>query len=283
MANEDDFITNLLCFGLTEKEAHCYFHLLEYGPKTASLLAKALHTHGKDMHRTLQSLINKGMVRHSLSSPTVYTAVELEPVLESPLKKRETELREMEARKRELQELSRQQHFRPSYGVSTFKVLKTLKEIAAAALPLFTSTEKEYVWVAPQVGLEFGKAFGTAASQQEIVKKGGLCRGITDITYSTINLVRHEMDSGADVRHFEGYRGMYFGVFDRRYCISAINLNVRHLKPDAPATMLYTDDPVHGDYLASTFEMLWKQAVPAEERIQELLKHGPPKVGLSQY
>ena len=45
------------------------------------------------------------MVRPSLDSPTVYAPVDLETALESALKKQESELREMGARKRELQEL----------------------------------------------------------------------------------------------------------------------------------------------------------------------------------
>ncbi|MGZ4907610.1 MAG: helix-turn-helix domain-containing protein, partial [Halobacteriota archaeon] len=81
MTDEDDFITHLMGFGLTEKEAQCYFHLLRYGPKTPSPLAKALHTYREDVHRTLTVLIEKGMVRPSLDSPTVYTAVELETAL----------------------------------------------------------------------------------------------------------------------------------------------------------------------------------------------------------
>ncbi len=100
MASEDDFITHLMGFGLTEKEAQCYLYLLKYGPKTPSPLAKSLHTYREDIHRTLNSLIDKGMVRPSLDSPTLYTAVELETALESALKERESELRELEVRKR---------------------------------------------------------------------------------------------------------------------------------------------------------------------------------------
>ncbi len=70
MTDEDEFITHLLGFGLTEKEAQCYFHLLKYGPKTPSPLAKALKTYREDIYRTLTSLIEKGMVRPSLDSPT---------------------------------------------------------------------------------------------------------------------------------------------------------------------------------------------------------------------
>src|SRR5512136_1682934 len=108
MTDEDEFITHLLSFGLTEKEAHCYFHLLKYGPKTPSPLAKSLHTYREDVYRTLLALIDKGMVRPSLDSPTLYTAVELETALESALKKHESELREMEQRKRQLEELAQQ-------------------------------------------------------------------------------------------------------------------------------------------------------------------------------
>ncbi|MGZ4936842.1 MAG: helix-turn-helix domain-containing protein, partial [Halobacteriota archaeon] len=109
MATDDDFITHLVGFGLTEKEAQCYFYLLRYGPKTPSPLAKSLNTYREDVHRTLQILIEKGMVRPSLNSPTLYSAVELEDALESALKTHEAELREMGARKRELEALAQKQ------------------------------------------------------------------------------------------------------------------------------------------------------------------------------
>jgi sugar-specific transcriptional regulator TrmB len=134
--NEATFITRLTGFGLSEKEAHLYLHLLKYGPKTPSPLAKSLKTYREDVHRTLTSLIEKGMVRPSLDSPTMSAAVDLDTALESALKKQESELREMEARKRELQELAKQQRFRPSDEVATCKILKSIKEVIGVALPV---------------------------------------------------------------------------------------------------------------------------------------------------
>jgi len=46
------------------------------------------------------------MVRPSLDSLTIYAAIDLDTTLESAVKKRESELREMEVRKRELKELA---------------------------------------------------------------------------------------------------------------------------------------------------------------------------------
>jgi len=108
----DDFITYLMDFGLTEKEAQCYFYLLRYGPKTPSPLARSLHTYRVDVHRTLLSLIEKGIVRPSLNSPTVYIAVEPSTALDAAFQRLQQEMQEMERRKRKLEELSRQQRFR---------------------------------------------------------------------------------------------------------------------------------------------------------------------------
>jgi sugar-specific transcriptional regulator TrmB len=54
-----------------------------------------MKTYREDVHRTLTELIEKGMVRPSLDSPTMSAAVDLDNALKSALKKQESELREM--------------------------------------------------------------------------------------------------------------------------------------------------------------------------------------------
>jgi hypothetical protein len=80
---------------------------------------------------------------------------------------------------------------------------------------------------------------------------------------------------GEDVRHINRH-GMMFAVFDQKQTITLINI-AESASLSAPMTALWTDDPIYADYLTATFEMLWKQSVPAAERIQELLDQGPPK------
>jgi sugar-specific transcriptional regulator TrmB len=83
------------------------------------------------------------MVRPSFDSSTVYAAVDLDTALGAALQKQHSELREMEKRKRELQELSQQLRFRPSDEVSTFKIIKSIKELIAVAMPLIDSMHEE--------------------------------------------------------------------------------------------------------------------------------------------
>jgi sugar-specific transcriptional regulator TrmB len=226
------------------------------------------------VHRTLTSLIEKGMVRPSLDSPTIYTAVDLDTALESAVKKQESELREMEARKRELQELAKQQRFSPAEELATFKIIKSVKELVAAVLPLLDSMQEEWLVAVPGLGAVVASLFGINDAAGEFIQRGGKVRTIIDITYPIIDNVRELLNIGEEVRHVDKH-GVMFVVFDRKHSMTAISPAVT-ASLSAPMSALWTDDPTFAQYLTSTWEMLWDQAVDAEERIQQLLKEGPP-------
>jgi len=79
-----------------------------------------------------------------------------------------------------------------------------------------------------------------------------------------------------EVRHIDEH-GLVFVVFDRKISISAINAEVKRISLNEPVSGLWTDDPTYAQYLTSTFEMIWRQSIPAEQRIEELLRQGPPQ------
>lgn len=274
MSDTDEFITHLQRFGLTEQEAQLYFRLLASGPTTSSSLTEVLSLDHEDINRMLTTLIENDMVRPSLQSPTKYAAVELDVVLEAAMQNCASELQDVKARRQEFVAFSRQHPLHPSADVSTFKMLRNVREIASVAISTLLSTEEEFLWIAPKEGLELASTFGINNAVHEFYERGGSARGITDITAQTIPLVQELLDIGEEVRHFDGYRGMYYGVFDRRHCMSAINIDVSQLTPDTPARALYTEDSLYAQYLLALFELLWKQSVSAEERIQELLERG---------
>jgi len=287
MTDDSEFLSRLINFGLSEKEARTYFYLLKYGPKTVNMLEKSLKsafnlkTYREDVYRTLDGLIDKGMVNPSLDSlPTVYAAVELESVLDGVIKKRESELRELEQQKQELLDLAQRQMLRPSDELHTHKIIKSVREATALIISTMPSWEERILWVAPGATaipwLVSSNEFHMAA--KKFVERGGRIRGICDITYPIIGAVQELLDIGVDVRHFSQYQGIYFVVFDSKLCWSSIDVDVTRTSPSELISMLQTDDPTHIKHLASTFEILWKQTIPAAERIEELLKEEPPKV-----
>lgn len=128
MADERELITKFISFGLNEKEAQLYLHLLKYGPKPPSLLAKSLKTYREHVYRTLRNLIDTWSIPHS--NRAVYAASSrLKIALETAVKKHETEPGEIEKRKQEIQELSKQQRFSPSDEFPRLKFLKALGKL----------------------------------------------------------------------------------------------------------------------------------------------------------
>ena len=82
-----------------------------------------------------------------------------------------------------------------------------------------------------------------------------------------------------EVHHFDKYSGVLFFVFDEKICLNAINVtDLKRVSLSEPVSVLWTDDRAYAQYLTSTFELLWQQSIPAEQRIQELLEQGPPQV-----
>lgn len=278
MTEDDEFIRRLTQFELSEKEAQLYLHLLRYGPKTPSPLAKSLKTYREDVHRTLTSLIDKGMVRPSLDTPTVYTAVDLETALEAALKRHESEIREMEARKQELQELSKQQRFLAAGEIASYKILKSMKEVVTVTLSALAAAEKEWFAVVPPILTVFSSLF-FVEDDKKFIDRGGRIRFITDVTYPFIELIREHLDAGMEVRHFDKYSGLLFCVFDGKIGMSAINAaDLKSVSLSQLVSVLWSDDRTYARYLVSTFELLWQQSIPAEQRIQEMLEQGPPQV-----
>ena len=82
----------------------------------------------------------------------------------------------MEVRKRELQELSKQQRFRPSDAVTTFKIIKSIKELVAAAITLVDSMQEEWLVATPGLATVDASLFGVNDAAAAFIRRGGKVR-----------------------------------------------------------------------------------------------------------
>ncbi len=280
MATDDEFLDRLIDFGLSDKEAETYLYLLKHGPRTPSPLSKSLHTYREDVLRTLTALVDKGMIHPSLDSPTLYTAVDIDTALESALKKRENELREMEARKQQLQELSKQQQFRPVEAIATFKIISNMKDLAGDVLASVASIKENVDFVFPTWVVTLASYFGEPDVFKTLLMRGVKIRIIADLTckdapcagIEPIEPIQELLAEDIDVRYLDHYHGLSFAVSDKKACMSIINGDLSDVSLKSPVTVLWTDDRAYARSLTTTFELLWSQSVPAEQRIKEYLE-----------
>ena len=158
------------------------------------------------------------------------------------------------------------------------KIVKNVKDVLAISSNIIESAENEVLWLVPPVMLFYASTYGLNEQEKLFLQKGGRVRGIADISYPYIDAVRERLDFGEEVRHYGQYEGMIFLIGDKRESVSSLNIEPGLLLFDGPATAFWTDDPTYTEYLVSTFETAWGQAMPAAQRIEELLKEGPPQV-----
>ena len=126
--------------------------------------------------------------------------------------------------------------------------------------------------------LVIASLYGINEGSKKLIEHGGRVRGISDISYTYIEPAQELLNIGEDIRHYDLYRGLFFGVIDKKICFSSINADISRISLDEPSILLWTDEAPYAEYLTSTFEMLWERSVPAAQRIEELVKEGPPQV-----
>ncbi len=157
-------------------------------------------------------------------------------------------------------------------------IVKGVKDALAAASQILESAHEEVVWLVPPSMLPISMSYGFVEKTKSFVQNGGVLRGITTISHANLSGARTRLNIGEDLRHSDQPYEFFLVVGDKQHSISAINIGVYDFTLDTPVVAFRSDDHACAEYLLASFENAWVQAVPAEERIKELiLKRGPLK------
>jgi len=152
-------------------------------------------------------------------------------------------------------------------------ILENVKDIIAAGSMVVESAKNEIIWLLSPQMLVLASQFGLPNKSKVLIEKGGRVRGITQISETDLRVVRELLDIGEDVRHVDQYRGEFMVVVDKTECISSIpqqSVNIGDLSLDDRVVGFWTDEPTYAEYLITTFEAAWKEAVDAKKRLEEL-------------
>ncbi|MGZ4926486.1 MAG: hypothetical protein ACXV4B_08560 [Halobacteriota archaeon] len=155
------------------------------------------------------------------------------------------------------------------------KTIESVKDLLAVVGEIVEAAETEIAYLVPASLLGFASQNGLLrAGAKKLIQNGGRVRGLTTLSFYYIDVVRPLLDIGEDVRHVGQSQEVLMLVRDKKESISSINVYKDELLLEDPLVAFWSDDPAYAEYLLSSFDMVWKNSVPAEERIQELLKEG---------
>jgi sugar-specific transcriptional regulator TrmB len=129
-------------FGLTEKETQIYIFLAKHGAQRGREIASGTKTAKAVVYRTLKTLQRKGFVESSLEYPVRYSAVPFETILDTNIRAKHEEARQIETAKKNLltdwRKISRGE---PEYPMEKFAVIEGDTKIFAKISRMIRETK----------------------------------------------------------------------------------------------------------------------------------------------
>ncbi len=153
-------------------------------------------------------------------------------------------------------------------------VITNVRDAAAVILKVLESARREIVFVTSPALLSIAGTFDTIAIAKRFIDNGGTLRGITTISRANVEEIRMLMDVGLNLRHSDEAHELSLFVADKQNSMSGLNTEVDDYALDTPVSGFWSEDPAFAAFLLAIFESAWSRAIPAEERIQELMKQG---------
>ncbi|MGZ4904284.1 MAG: hypothetical protein ACXVIG_06780 [Halobacteriota archaeon] len=152
-------------------------------------------------------------------------------------------------------------------------VINSVQDALAIASQILETAQQEVVWLIPPslIPLLVQYDFGERATP--LLKRGGVSRGIVPLSHANVEAIQESLSRGEEVRHSGEVHELYMFVGDKQYSVSAINIGIEEYTLDVPTAAFWSEDPAYAEYLLTSFERVWSQATPAQERIRELMEH----------
>ncbi|MDD1720444.1 MAG: hypothetical protein LUP95_00415 [Euryarchaeota archaeon] len=152
-------------------------------------------------------------------------------------------------------------------------VINGVEDGIAVIAEIFESAKHEIAFLSPPSVLSIAGTFDSVENARRFIQNGGVLRGITTVSPANVEETRTRLAIGEDLRHSDLHYEFFMMVGDRQQSLSAINIGIDEYTLDTPLVAFWSDDPTYAEYLLTSFENAWSQAIPAEERIQELSEH----------
>jgi hypothetical protein len=153
-------------------------------------------------------------------------------------------------------------------------VVTNVKDAIAVVLSIFESAKHEIVFLTPHSLASLGGTYNAMQIAKQFIQNGGTVRSIIFISRDNIEAAQIRLDIGENLRHSDQFHEIFMIVGDKQLSISSINLGVPEYTLDTPIIAFWSDSPSYAEYLLTSFENAWSEAVPAEVRIKELSEQG---------
>lgn len=283
--SEKEIIEVLCELGLSKREADVYLALSRRGIQGVNSLSTVLKMDRVQAYRILKSLQEKGVVETSLETPTRFSAISLEALIDSYIKIKKSEVDGLEVKKNELIAYWKSFSVKtPEYPIAKFRVLRERKKIYMEILSMIQNSKKEVLELTTSSGVIQEDIAGIFDTMIDLAQKNpnSQFRILTTISKENYEVIEEMIKKIATKslnilwRHLDLGSKNYprFIMKDENEAILYVTSR-DELSLSQEDTGLWIRSGVFTSTLRESFMEMWRNAIQADERIEEL-KTGKP-------
>ncbi len=179
-------------FGLTKKEAEIYIYLAKHGLLTGGEISKQTKTHRALVYRILKSLQKKGVVEATLESPTRFSPIPFEKILDENIRIKQEEAISLEKAKNGLlSDWVKISGHRIEPDVGTFFVIKGNRKICSKISQMIKQTKNHFSAVLAVPELVRNEQFGVFDSVYNHSLKSKIkFQFITELSHKNLGAIK---------------------------------------------------------------------------------------------
>lgn len=275
---QESIKTALKNFGLTEKEIEVYLLLARRGVQKTGQIAKQLKTNKGLTYRLLKNLQKKGVVEATLESPTRYTAISFEKVIDAYVKStREEAERTEEAKNSLLSDWNRISQEELDSSLEKFGVIEGKKKIFKKISKLLKETEEQI-----SIGLLISdfldaERFDVFDTLDDMITSGKSYRILTQFSkqdLQTLKVLKRRINSALNFRginpSLELSTFSRIVIRDNEEIVLFISDNQHGSSEYQKDVCLFTNCKSIIQAFSVFFEDLWKDSIEIEDGITQL-------------
>jgi sugar-specific transcriptional regulator TrmB len=254
--------------GMKRTMARVYVSLLLNGPSSAGEVAKASGVHRVDIYKRLEEMTEAGLCNLKLGRPRKYAAADPGIVVDTLLRNRTLEVKEMTAGRAslvvKLKEFERGSRSIQSEEGASYELITGRRQIYSATRKILRLASNEVMRVISANGIRRSFRHKLLEEYAACAKRGVRVKIITDVSRISKKLVDY-CTSNFELRH-SSESAMKILIVDSRLAMISGVLDDSNLSLDSPAARsLLSRDRNLAAMLSLIFRHLWESAEPLKD------------------
>lgn len=271
---------------LSKREADVYVFLSKYGPQTVHSVSARLKIERVQTYRILKSMQEKGIVEATLEAPTRFSAVSLGSLLDVLIETHKSEARMLETEKNELVDYWKSLgRGIVDYPLAKFRVLVEQRKINEEVTRMIEETKEEGIMLTSSSGVVHDDIIGTLDSMIDHAKKTPdiQLKILTFISKDNQNIISKATKALGSKKQNMQWRHIDLGakafpqfvIKDGEETLLHVSREEKLSSIGPSDTGLWIRSRMFTTALKEAFMEMWRNATPAENRIEQL-KTGKP-------